>query len=187
MPLQCLNSELPGVVRFEPDVFKDDRGFFLETFHQKKYADKGLTHKFVQDNHSHSFRGVLRGLHYQLKHPQGKLIYVVNGEIFDVVVDIRQGSSFFGRWSGLILSAENKRQLFVPEGFAHGFLVLSKTADVIYKCTDFYAPDDEYGIYWADPMLNIRWPITDPILSGKDSTYPNLADIPKENLPIRKK
>ena len=137
----------------------------------------------MQDNCSHSRTGTLRGLHYQLKHAQGKLIYVVTGEIFDVAVDIRRSSSTFGQWLGARLSNQNKRQIFIPPGFAHGFCVLSQTTDVIYKCTDLYTPEDEYGISWADPQLGIQWPEKNPILSEKDSQYPNLADIPEDYLP----
>ena len=185
--MKITEKSIPGVLLIEPDVFKDDRGFFLETFHKDKYADLGFHKVFVQDNHSHSERGTLRGLHYQLKHPQAKLVYVVRGEIFDIAVDIRQGSPTFGRWTRSILSEENKHQLFIPEGFAHGFCVLSQTADVMYKCTDLYAPKDEYGIIWSDPTLAIDWPIDSPNLSEKDSRYPELKDIPGELLPVLKK
>jgi dTDP-4-dehydrorhamnose 3,5-epimerase len=185
MSVKATVTELPGVIIIEPRVFRDARGFFWETFHGEKYARLGINNTFVQDNHSHSAKGILRGLHYQLKHPQGKLIYVVRGEIFDVAVDIRRGSPTFGRWTGEIISSENKRQIYVPEGFAHGFYVLSKEADVIYKCTDLYASGDEYGILWSDPAININWPIAgDPLLSEKDSQYPLLNDLPEEHLPL---
>lgn len=184
MTLTCTETSLPGVLLIEPMVFEDDRGFFLETYHAQKYKEIGLTQVFVQDNHSHSRRGTLRGLHYQLNHPQGKLVYVITGEIFDVVVDIRPGSPTFGRWLGTTLSAENKRQLFVPEGFAHGLCVLSETADVMYKCTDLYAPGDEYGILWSDPTIDIVWPMENPILSEKDAKNPTLKDVPEECLPL---
>lgn len=183
MSLMFTELELPGVILVEPRVFNDPRGFFLETYHGKKYEQAGIMDPFVQDNHSHSKRGTLRGLHYQLKSPQGKLIYVVSGSIFDVAVDIRKGSPHFGKWVGVSLSAENRRQLFVPRGFAHGFCVLSDQVDVIYKCTDFYAPDDEYGIFWSDGDLGVDWPIRDPVLSEKDNRNPKLADIPEEHLP----
>ena len=183
MALRFINTALPGVTLIETDVFSDARGLFMETHHQQKYAAAGITKRFVQDNRSHSIRNVLRGLHYQLYHPQAKLIYVVNGEIFDVAVDIRRGSHTFGRWEGLLLTAKNNRQLFVPEGFAHGFCVLSETADVLYKCTDFYRSDDEYGLAWNDAEIGIEWPVADPILSTKDSRYPNLRDIPDHLLP----
>ena len=155
----------------------------METFHSKKYTEAGIPGPFVQDNHSHSCKGTLRGLHYQLKNPQGKLVYVIHGEILDVAVDIRKGSPHFGRWTGNLLSEQNKRQLYIPEGFAHGFCVLSETADVIYKCTDLYAPGDEYGVFWADEGIDIVWPMENPILSEKDSKNPMLADIPEEHLP----
>jgi len=174
---------LPGVLLVESDLFKDDRGFFMETYHQRKYSKKGIDRVFVQDNHSHSKRDILRGLHYQLRNAQAKLVYVVRGEIFDVVVDIRRGSPSFGQWAASLLSDENKHQIFVPEGFAHGFCVMSETADVMYKCTDFYDPEDEYGIFWADGVINIDWPIKSPNLSKKDSQNPSLKDVPKDLLP----
>lgn len=182
--MKFTKTSLPGVLVIEPDVFKDDRGFFMETFHQRKYADAGIDRIFVQDNYSHSTRGILRGLHYQLKNAQAKLVYVITGEIFDVGVDIRQGSPTFGQWVGTVLSAENKRQIFIPEGFVHGFIVLSETANVIYKCTAFYAPGDEYGILWADPTIGIDWLIRNPILSKKDSQNPKLSEVSKELLPV---
>ena len=183
MTLKFTEKSLPHVVLIEPMAFEDDRGFFMETFHSEKYAEIGISRPFLQDNHSHSRRGTLRGLHYQLKNPQGKLVYVVKGEIFDVAVDIRRGSPSFGRWTGDLLSEKNKRQLYIPEGFAHGFCVLSETADVIYKCTDLYAPGDEYGVFWADDTIDIVWPIKNPILSGKDLKNPMLADIEDVYLP----
>lgn len=179
-------TTLPGVLIIEPQVFGDQRGFFMEIYHQKRYSQAGLNHIFVQDNLSHSIKGTLRGLHYQLKHPQAKLVQVIKGSIFDVSIDIRRGSPSFGRWTGVHLSDENKRQVFVPEGFAHGFCVLSETADVTYKCTNLYAPDDEGGLLWSDPALSIDWPIKHPLLSDKDSQYPCLADIPIERLPVYK-
>ena len=183
MPLTFTETELPGAIIIEPVVFKDSRGFFLETYHYDKYSINGLEVRFVQDNHSHSIQGTLRGLHYQLKHPQGKLLYVIKGEIYDVAVDIRKDSPGFGKWISTILSSENKKQFYVPPGFAHGFCVLSDEADVIYKCTDVYAPEDEYGIIWNDPAIGIDWPISTPVLSEKDSNYRNLEDIPKQFLP----
>jgi dTDP-4-dehydrorhamnose 3,5-epimerase len=184
MLLKSTERRLPGILLIEPDVFKDDRGFFMETYHLKKYFELGIDQEFVQDNHSHSKKGTLRGLHYQLNNPQGKLVYAITGKILDVVVDIRRGSSTFGQWVSTVLSDENKHQLFVPEGFAHGFCVLSESADVIYKCTDFYTPGDEYGIFWADPTINIVWPMQDPILSEKDGKNPLLKDVPEELLPV---
>lgn len=182
--MKIISTSLPGVYIIEPQVFNDKRGFFMETYHQRKYTEAGLGQVFVQDNISSSVRGTLRGLHYQLKHAQAKLVYAVKGTIFDVTVDIRRGSPNFGQWTGVHLSEENKHQLLVPEGFAHGFCVISDTADVIYKCSDFYAPDDEGGILWSDPALAIDWPIMKPILSTKDGQLPLLADIPPERLPL---
>ncbi len=183
MPVKFTKTSIPGVLLVEPDVFKDDRGFFMETYHQKKYAKEGIGKVFVQDNYSYSQKGVIRGLHYQLRHPQEKLVYAITGEIFDVAVDIRHGSSTFGKWVGSILSAENKRQIFMPEGFAHGFCVLSETANVLYKCTDFYSPGDEFGILWSDTSINIDWPVEEPILSSKDSQNPGLKDVSRDLLP----
>ncbi|MBU1903903.1 MAG: dTDP-4-dehydrorhamnose 3,5-epimerase [Proteobacteria bacterium] len=186
MTLKFTEQSLPGVILIEPAVFKDDRGFFMETYHVGKYREAGIDPDFVQDNLSHSRRFTLRGLHYQLKHPQSKLIYVIAGEVLDIAVDIRRGSPMFGRWTGTLLSDKNKCQLFIPAGFAHGFCVLSETADVIYKCTDLYASGDEYGILWSDPTINIVWPIENPIFSEKDAKYPALKDVPEEHLPLYK-
>jgi dTDP-4-dehydrorhamnose 3,5-epimerase len=183
MSLRSVKTRLPGVLIIEPNVFEDNRGFLLETYHHRKYAEAGIGIPFVQDNHSHSRKGTLRGLHYQLRHPQDKLVYVVTGEIFDVAVDIRHGSSTFGHWAGVTLSQENKRQIFLPKGFAHGFCVLSETADVIYKCSDFYTPGDDLGIYWADPDIGIEWPVKDPVLSEKDTRNPRLKEIPEDMFP----
>jgi dTDP-4-dehydrorhamnose 3,5-epimerase len=169
-------TENPDVLLIEPDVFRDPRGFFMETFHARKFRLQGLPEVFVQDNHSRSTRGVLRGLHYQLEHPQGKLVRVVSGEVLDVAVDIRKGSPFFGKWVGAVLSEENLKQMYIPPGFAHGFCVLSERADVLYKCTDFYTPGDEYGIAWDDPDIGIKWPTLDYVLSDKDRRYPRLKD-----------
>ncbi|MBI5184813.1 MAG: dTDP-4-dehydrorhamnose 3,5-epimerase [Nitrospinae bacterium] len=179
-------TRLSGVILLEPKVFGDPRGFFLETYHQEKYRAVGLHKPFVQDNHSFSRRGALRGLHYQLRHPQGKLIYVLSGEIYDVAVDIRRGSPTFGKWEPFILSAGNKRQLFIPEGFAHGFYVLSEGADVLYKCTDLYDAKEDCGILWSDPGLGIEWPIPEgekPNLSPKDERYPILSEALEDELP----
>jgi dTDP-4-dehydrorhamnose 3,5-epimerase len=184
MSMRFISTSLPGVILIEPDVFKDDRGFFMETFHKKRYAESGIDRAFVQDNLSHSRQGTLRGLHYQLKNGQGKLIYAVTGEIFDVALDIRHGSPTFGKWAGIRLSDNNKKQLYIPEGFAHGFCVLSETADVIYKCTDLYTPGDEYGVFWADPEIGIDWPIKSPVLSDKDSKNEYLEKIPANHLPV---
>ena len=154
-----IKMEIDGLYVIEPTVFGDERGFFMETYHKKEFFDNGLTMEFVQDNHSKSAKGVLRGLHFQKLHPQGKLVRVIRGEVFDVAVDIRRGSPTYGRWSGVYLSDENKRQFYVPEGFAHGFLVLSEEAEFCYKCTDYYHPEDEWGIIWNDKDLRIGWPV----------------------------
>jgi dTDP-4-dehydrorhamnose 3,5-epimerase len=182
--MQVIPTDLPGVLLIEPTVFGDARGFFLESYHAQRYAEAGIPDHFVQDNHSRSQRGVLRGLHYQLTHPQGKLVWVMRGEVFDVAVDIRRGSPTFGRWVGIVLSADNHRQLYIPPGFAHGFCVLSEIVDFFYKCTDFYHPEDEGGVLWCDPDLGINWPITTPVLSEKDQRYPRLAEVPLERLPM---
>ena len=169
---------LAGVLLLEPKVFGDERGFFFESFNQRRFADAtGASVAFVQDNHSRSAKHVLRGLHYQIKQPQGKLVRVVAGEVFDVVVDIRRGSSTFGKWAGQILSAENKKQLWIPEGFAHGFLVTSEYAEFLYKTTDYYAPEHERCIAWNDPALSITWPLSDePTLSVRDREGVRLHD-----------
>ena len=182
--MKVLPAPLQGVLIIETRSFEDNRGFFMETYHQKRYIEAGIDRIFVQDNLSHSLRGTLRGLHYQHPHAQAKLVQAIKGEIFDVAVDIRRGSSTFGEWTGVNLSDENKRQLYIPEGLAHGFCVLSETADVLYKCTDFYAPDDEGGILWSDAGLAIDWPIADPLVSDKDSQCICLSDVPPERLPI---
>jgi dTDP-4-dehydrorhamnose 3,5-epimerase len=161
----------------EPDVFRDERGFFLETFHAGKYRQGGIPYQFVQDNHSLSRRGTLRGLHAQRMRPQGKLVRAISGEIFDVAVDIRKGSPTFGKWMGATLSAENFRQIFVPPGFAHGFCVLSETAEVEYKCTDFYDGSDEIGLLWNS--AGIDWPLKQPLLSAKDAALPRLDELRK--------
>ncbi|MBU0674698.1 MAG: dTDP-4-dehydrorhamnose 3,5-epimerase [Proteobacteria bacterium] len=171
---------IPDVVLITPRVFGDDRGFFMETWQARTFAEAGLDVNFVQDNHSRSRQGILRGLHYQFNHPQGKLIRVVSGEVFDVAVDLRRGSPSFGGWVGEILSAENKRMLWVPPGFAHGFYVVSDTADFVYKCTDYYAPQDERAIRWDDPDLAIAWPLVNnqpPLLSEKDQAASWLRDV----------
>jgi len=170
--------DIPDVVRFEPKVFGDDRGFFFESFNHRQFEDAiGRSVQFVQDNHSRSVKGVLRGLHYQLHRAQGKLVRVVHGAVFDVAVDIRRSSPTFGKWVGSYLSAENKHQLWVPEGFAHGFVVLSESAEFLYKTTDYYAPEHERCIRWDDPLIGIDWPIVgEPALSGKDRQGKRLAD-----------
>jgi dTDP-4-dehydrorhamnose 3,5-epimerase len=168
---------LEGVILVEPDVFRDARGFFLETFHARRYREGGIPYDFVQDNHSRSVRGTLRGLHAQRKRPQGKLVRAVRGEIFDVAVDIRPGSSTFGKWVGFRLGEEDFRQLFVPPGFAHGFCVLSEVAEVEYKCTELYDRADEIGARWD--TAGIDWPVKDPLLSPKDAALPTLAELRK--------
>jgi dTDP-4-dehydrorhamnose 3,5-epimerase len=173
-------TELPGVVLIEPRVFGDERGFFMETWQADKFANGGIDVRFVQDNHSRSARGILRGLHIQLEHMQGKLVRVARGEIFDVAVDVRRDSPRFGQWMSRVLSEENRHQIWVPPGFAHGFYVLSESADVIYKCTDFYAPEHERTLRWDDPRVGVRWPLPHgeaPILSSKDSTGLSLDEL----------
>jgi dTDP-4-dehydrorhamnose 3,5-epimerase len=173
-------TDLPGVIIIEPQVFKDARGFFLETYHRKKYAEGGIDVTFIQDNHSRSTRGTVRGLHAQLRQPQGKLIRTIEGEIYDVALDIRRGSPNFGHWVGVWLSAENFRQIYIPPGFAHGFCVTSEVAQVEYKCTDFYDPASEISVQWNDPELRIDWPadtIVMPILSKKDLSAKPLREL----------
>ena len=181
--MQVTPTALPGVVIVEPRVFGDARGFFLETWSAAKYAAAGLPDVFVQDNLSFSARGVLRGLHFQNPHAQTKLVTVLQGEVYDVAVDVRVGSPNFGQHVGVVLSAENKRQLYVPKGFAHGFCVTSETALFAYKCTDYYAPDCEGGILWNDTDLGIAWPVERPSLSAKDEKYPRLKDADRSELP----
>jgi dTDP-4-dehydrorhamnose 3,5-epimerase len=176
-------TPLAGLLVIEPKVFRDSRGLFWETYHARRYAEAGITGPFVQDNASHSFKGTLRGLHYQLKRPQGKLVWVVRGEVFDVAVDIRKSSPTFGKWHGERLSGEEPKQLYIPPGFAHGFCVLSESADFLYKCTNFYAPEDERGILWSDPTIGIDWPITEPLLSSKDQRFPTLGTALPDDLP----
>lgn len=181
--MHVIDTIIPGVLMIEPQVFGDSRGFFMESFHARTYAELGVTGTFVQDNVSLSRRGVLRGLHFQHPNSQGKLVYVLQGEIFDVVVDIRRGSPTFGQWSGVYLSAENKRQVWIPKGFAHGFCVISESALFAYKCTDYYHPEHEGSVLWSDPSIGIEWPIDDPQLSTKDAKAPTLHALPAERLP----
>ena len=176
-------SALSEVLIIDPDVHVDGRGFFIESYHADRYRRHGIEGPFVQDNHSRSLARTLRGLHLQLQHPQGKLIRVIEGEIFDVAVDVRRGSPTFGRWVGINLSAENFKQCYVPEGFAHGFCVLSEIAQVEYKCTDVYDPSSEIGIMWNDPTVGIAWPVAQPILSSRDGRHPSLADL-MDRLPL---
>ena len=181
--LQRIETSLPGVLELSPKVFRDSRGFFLETFNLSKFRELGIRDSFVQDNHSASRKGTLRGLHYQLQHPQAKLCRVVEGQALDVVLDVRLGSPHFGKWTSILLNAETQNQVYVPVGFAHGFLALTDRVQFLYKCSDFYNPDDEYGVCWSDPELNIRWGIVDPIVSEKDARLPALATIPELYLP----
>lgn len=171
-------TKLDGVLLVTPQVFGDERGFFMETYNRDKAIANGLPSEFVQDNHSKSSRGVLRGLHYQYPQWQGKLVRTVQGEIFDVAVDIRAGSATYGEWVGFLLNDENKQQLYVPPGFAHGFVVTSDTAEVVYKCTTLYAPEQEGSVLWNDPDIGIDWPLDSPILSAKDEVGQRLADLP---------
>ena len=176
--MKVIETTLKDCLIIEPVVFGDERGFFLETFHVSRYSDlASISVQFIQDNHSRSSKDVLRGLHFQKTKPQGKLVRVVRGEVFDVAVDLRKESNTFGKWEAVILSEENKKQLWVPEGFAHGFLVLSEIADFEYKCTDYYDPTDEDCILWSDTDLNISWPVENPILSTKDQNAKRLADL----------
>lgn len=185
MGFKVEEGRLEGVLVLTADVYTDERGSFQETFHQQRYRDAGLIENFVQDNWSRSARGVLRGLHYQIERPQGKLVYVVRGEIFDVAVDLRPDSPTFRQWEGVVLNDRDGRQIYVPPGFAHGFCVLSESADVIYKCTDVYHKAGERGVLWSDPDVAIEWPIKNPALSPKDKSLPRLKEIPPTDLPSR--
>lgn len=175
--MRAVATDLPGVVIIEPDVYRDERGFFLETYQAEKYRALGIHEAFVQDNHSQSVRGTLRGLHVQVGRPQAKLIRVLRGRVFDVAVDVRRGSPSFGRWTAITLEAGDFRQCFIPRGFAHGFVVLSDVADLEYKCSDVYDPASELGIAWNDPDLAIAWPLDSPLLSGKDRANPTLRQL----------
>jgi dTDP-4-dehydrorhamnose 3,5-epimerase len=181
--MQRIETSLPGVFELRPVIHGDARGFFIETYHQSEFTSLGISDTFVQDNHSRSAKGTLRGLHYQLNHPQAKLCRVVEGEALDVAVDIRVGSPHFGRWTSILLSAAQHNQAYVPQGFAHGFLALTDNVQFLYKCNDYYAPADEHGILWNDPALQIAWGIISPVLSAKDAKNPRLAEIPKQLLP----
>lgn len=176
--MRVTETELPGVLLIEPDVFGDERGFFMETWNRDRYAASGLPETFVQDNLSRSAKGVLRGLHFQNPGAQGKLVQVLAGAVFDVVVDIRRGSPTFGKWVGETLSADDRRQLWAPPDFAHGFCVISETADFMYKCSTPYRPEDEHVIHFGDPEIGIEWPVADPILSDRDHAAPLLRDAP---------
>ena len=175
--IKVTKCAIDGLYVIEPGVFGDTRGYFMETYNQRDMEEAGLNMVFVQDNQSMSVKGVLRGLHYQINHPQGKLVRVIRGEVFDVAVDLRPGSATYGKWHGEILSAENKRQFYIPEGFAHGFYVLSDEAEFCYKCTDFYHPGDEGGLRWDDPAIGVKWPLLEGaelIMSEKDKKWPSL-------------
>jgi dTDP-4-dehydrorhamnose 3,5-epimerase len=183
--VERIETTLPGVWLLAPRVFADHRGFFMESYNRRIMERLGILHDFVQDNHSRSGRGVLRGLHYQLGQPQAKLVRVTLGRVFDAVVDLRRGSPTFGRWTGHELTADNHLMLFAPEGFGHGFVVLSEVAEFQYKCSDFYAPAEERSVAWDDPAIGIRWPLEglEPILSDKDLRAPRLRDVPERELP----
>jgi dTDP-4-dehydrorhamnose 3,5-epimerase len=183
--VRVIDEPLPGVRLLAPQVFEDHRGFFMESYNRRRLAELGIGDEFVQDNHSRSMRGVLRGLHYQIRQPQAKLVRVVRGRVFDVVVDIRRGSPTFGRWAGAELSEENRLQFFAPAGFAHGFLVLSEAAEFLYKCSEFYAADDERGLPWNDPDLAIGWPLDglEPVLSDRDRAWRPLVETAQHDLP----
>jgi len=177
--MKFISTKIPDVIIIEPIVFGDERGFFMETWQAEKFEHAGIALPFVQDNHSKSIQGTLRGLHYQIKQPQGKLVRVISGNVFDVAVDLRRGGKTFGKWVGVSLSDKNKRMLWVPPGFAHGFYVVSKKAEFIYKCTDFYAPDYERTLIWNDPEIGIKWPLIDglpPLLSEKDASGANFKE-----------
>lgn len=182
--MKVVPTSLPSVLVVEPKIFGDTRGFFMETWQAARYHEAGLPKQFVQDNHSRSRRGVLRGLHYQVIQPQGKLVWVTRGAAFDVAVDIRRGSSSFGQWYGCVLDDIDHRQLYIPPGFAHGFCVLSEEADFFYKCTDYYHPASEGGIAWDDPEIGIEWPLSEVALSAKDRENPRLAAQRADKLPV---
>lgn len=183
--MRRIDTEIPGVFLVEPEVYGDHRGFFMESYHKERFLELGIQDEFVQDNHSRSRAGVLRGLHYQLGRPQAKLVRATRGRVFDVVVDLRRGSPTFGRWVGAELSEENRRMLFSPPGFGHGFLVLSDVAEFQYKCSDFYSPEEERGIRWDDPSIAIAWPLAgiEPVLSERDLAWPHLANAADNDLP----
>jgi dTDP-4-dehydrorhamnose 3,5-epimerase len=184
--VRVIDEPLSGVLLLEPEVFSDERGFFMESYNRRRLAEFGIDQEFVQDNHSRSVRGVLRGLHYQLVHAQAKLVRVTRGKVFDVVVDIRRGSPTFAHWAGIELSEENQLMLYAPAGFAHGFVAFSETTEFQYKCSDFYSARDERGIIWDDPSLRIEWPLAgmDPILSERDRAWRTLAATPESDLPV---
>jgi dTDP-4-dehydrorhamnose 3,5-epimerase len=180
---RSIDTSLPGVLEIRPHIFQDARGFFMESYHREKFAKLGIIDVFVQDNHSRSVKNTLRGLHYQLRHAQAKLCRVVEGEVRDVAVDIRVGSPTFGKWTSVLLSTREQNQIYIPAGFAHGFIALTDSVQFLYKCSDYYTPEDERGIRWDDPGLNIDWGVSNPVVSEKDSALPILAEIPREFLP----
>lgn len=182
--MEFCTTKLEGVIIVKPDVHRDARGFFLESFHAGKYRDGGIDASFVQDNHSRSLKGTLRGLHAQWRRPQGKLVRCLDGVIWDVAVDMRQGAPTFSQWVGVELTSDNHHQIYVPPGFLHGFIVLSEMAEVEYKCTDLYDPGGELGVLWNDPDIGIDWPGGAPLLSGKDEAAPRLCDVPADKLPV---
>lgn len=181
--MRVVASALPGVVVVEPLVHQDSRGLFFESFHQVKFSEAGIRAQFVQTNVSRSAKGVLRGLHYQWPHPQGKLVNVLEGEVYDVAVDIRRGSPTFGQWVGVVLTSDNHRHLWIPEGFAHGFCVLSEYATFTYQCTTFYDPTADASIRWNDGQISVDWPVSNPLISDKDAKAPYLADVTANRLP----
>ena len=175
--MEFISTEIPDIILIKPELFNDDRGYFMESYHFIKYKNNGIDKVFIQDNHALSFKNTLRGLHFQNKYPQAKLVRCLQGKIFDVAVDIRKTSPNYGKWIGKELSDENKYQLYVPEGFAHGYYVISETAEVVYKCSDIYHPEDDNGIYWNDPDIGIDWPTKRPNLSDKDTKLPMLKTL----------
>jgi dTDP-4-dehydrorhamnose 3,5-epimerase len=181
--VEKIETALPGVLELRPKVFRDARGSFLETYHRDRYVQLGISEVFVQDNHSRSSRGTLRGFHYQLNRPQAKLCWVAEGEALDVALDIRAGSPHFGKWESVLLSAAEQNQIFIPAGFAHAFLALTDTVQFLYKCSEFYDPNSEHGVLWNDPGMGVKWGIKDPIISDKDAKFSLLADLPREFLP----
>jgi dTDP-4-dehydrorhamnose 3,5-epimerase len=181
--VEKIETALPGVLELRPKVFRDARGSFLETYHRDRYAQLGIGEVFVQDNHSRSSRGTLRGFHYQLNRPQAKLCWVAEGQALDVALDIRAGSPHFGKWESVLLSAAEQNQIFIPAGFAHAFLALTDTVQFLYKCSEFYDPTSEHGVLWSDPEMGVKWGIKDPIISDKDAKFSKLADLPREFLP----
>lgn len=185
--MKVRETKLPGVLVIEPDVYGDERGFFLETWSAKRYAEAGLPQTYVQDNMSFSTKGILRGLHLQHPKGQGKLVHVIAGEVFDVAVDVRVGSPTFGHWDGVLLSSDNRKQIYIPPGFAHGFCVTGESALFAYKCTELYHRETELGVIWNDPEIGIDWPIAEPVLSGKDAAFPKLSEIDPSKLPPLKK